>query len=64
MDPKSCNRQPKCPVHALWSEVRDAMSDIFGRKTLAELARTIGQAYQVVGPPQVDISDVLFQLRD
>ena len=30
----------------------------------SELAKTIGQAYKVTGPPQVDISDVLFQLRD
>ena len=30
----------------------------------SELAKTIGQAYKVVGPPEVDISDVLFQLRD
>lgn len=35
----SCNRQPTCPVHGVWNEIRDDFSTILKRYTFADLIR-------------------------
>ncbi len=33
-----CERECTCPVHDLWTEARERLEEIFGRRSLAELA--------------------------
>ncbi len=40
MDSTVCERECTCPVHKLWAEVKDKMEEVFGRQSLAELARS------------------------
>lgn len=35
----TCERRPTCPVHDLWSEARDRLEEIFGRQSVADVAR-------------------------
>lgn len=35
----TCDRVRYCPVHDMWTEVRDTMEKIFSRKNLAQIAK-------------------------
>ncbi|TLN16147.1 Rrf2 family transcriptional regulator [bacterium] len=34
---QGCDRSPECPVHDIWTDVRNYIENKFGNKTLAEL---------------------------
>ena len=45
----ACERECSCPVHRVWAEAREKIQEVFGRKSLADLAREQAQRERVLG---------------